>query len=701
MMRAAFERQGHTETITGGRLRRTGRAFRWLLGGGPRRVGAVYVEAPTSAIMPTDLAFLAVMRLLRRPVGVYFRDAYQLFRDTYPRQSRRQLLSDWLWRITMPMLRGVASERYAPSAGLAEALHLRNPVLLPPGTDPSQPNLGAGSGPVVAYVGGTTPADGFDTLLAAMARVRERVGDARLDLIGAPPRGELPDFATTHRSARDGLAELLAPARVCVIPRPINPYSNLAVPVKLWDYLSFGKPIVATAATETVAILAASSAGIATPDTPDDLAAGLLRVLADEGEAERLANHARLFAMDASNTWDARARLVRSRLIEGQTSGAAARPIHLAFIADPNSVHVRRWVGHFLARGYRVTLLAPRNQTITLDYPPEVSVERYRPQTDWRPSVLGLIGTGLSARNAIRRVRPDIVHVQHLTVNGLRAWTSRFHPYVITVWGNDVLIDPRRSRKSRVLARLALGSADLVTGISRHVVNAAIEFGAKPGRTRVLHHGIDVERFSPGPAPADLRARLDLDGRRVLFSPRLIEPLYRHDVVVDALATLPDDVCLVMTRYAATESEVAAMERRIAELGLGSRVRIVPGIPYDEMPAYYRLADVVVSVPESDAGPVTLVEALGVERPVVCSDLPPVREWLADLDPGALVPVGDVAATAAAISRALSMSPETRREIAARGRAEVVKRADERQTMAEMDRLYRQLAGPRLLRSRR
>lgn len=377
------------------------------------------------------------------------------------------------------------------------------------------------------------------------------------------------------------------------------------------------------------------------------------------------------------------------------TRSNADRPLSIAFIADPNSVHVQRWVEQFVRRGHRITLLVPRGTEVKLDYSPDVAVERYRPHTDWRPSQLGLVGTGLSVRRAVRRVRPDVLHVHHLTINGLRAWMSGFHPYVVTVWGNDVLIDPRRSRRSRLLARLSLHAADLVTGISRHVVDAAVEFGARPERSRVLHFGIDVDRFSPGPAPDELRRRLGLENCRVIFSPRIIEPLYRHDVVLEALASLPEDVHLLMTRYAAMPSEVAAVERLIAERGLGGRVHLVPGIPYAEMPDYCRLADVVVSVPESDAGPVTLVEALAVGRPVVVSDLPPVREWMAELDAESLVPVGDVEATAAALRRALSLAPERLRELAERGRAQVLARADERQTMDEMDRRYRALAAGR------
>jgi hypothetical protein len=104
MMAEALSRQARVERITGGRFGRFVAAVRWLAGRGPGRVRAVYVEAPTANAMPTDLVFLAFMRLLRRPVGVYFRDAYQLFRDVHPRTRRRQMLTDWLWHLSTPML---------------------------------------------------------------------------------------------------------------------------------------------------------------------------------------------------------------------------------------------------------------------------------------------------------------------------------------------------------------------------------------------------------------------------------------------------------------------------------------------------------------------------------------------------------------------------------------------------------------------
>jgi phosphatidylinositol alpha-mannosyltransferase len=114
-----------------------------------------------------------------------------------------------------------------------------------------------------------------------------------------------------------------------------------------------------------------------------------------------------------------------------------------------------------------------------------------------------------------------------------------------------------------------------------------------------------------------------------------------------------------------------------------------------EMPDLYRLADVIVSIPESDGGPTTVAEALAVGKPVVATDLPSAREWLDALGRDAIVPVGDSAATAEAILAALSRNPGEEAVRAAGARQAVLERADERRNMETMERFYRDLVGSR------
>ncbi len=370
-------------------------------------------------------------------------------------------------------------------------------------------------------------------------------------------------------------------------------------------------------------------------------------------------------------------------------------PLDLAFLGDPNSVHVRRWMGFFSDRGHRVTLIVAADKVVDPGIPPAIVVERLPPFASSRVRPMSALATRRSLARQLRRLDPDVLHAHYVTGNAWRAWLSAFHPYVVTVWGSDVLGIGRQGWRRRLYARLALRAADIVTGSSADLVRAAVAAGSRAERTRYIHFGVDTERFSPGPDPAGLRARFGLVGCRVLLSNRIIAPLYRQDVVVRVLAQLPSDVVAVMTAYRAQPDEVAKIRELADRLGVAPRLRVVDTLDESELPDLYRLADVVVSIPASDGGPITVAEALAVGRPVVATDLPSLREWLADLDPAALVPVDDVAATVTAVETVLSRGPEERQERAARGRAAVTERADWRTNMERMETLYRELAAGR------
>lgn len=373
----------------------------------------------------------------------------------------------------------------------------------------------------------------------------------------------------------------------------------------------------------------------------------------------------------------------------------ADRPLRLAFFGDPNSIHVRRWAGWFAERGHATWLLEPEGLEIGPGLPARLSVERFRPYyAGWfRP--VGYLAERRSLARAVARLAPDVVHGHYLTEYGWHAWMSGFHPYGITVWGSDVTISLRRSRRTALYGRVALGAADLVTGDSASLVEDVIRAGAPRDRTHLVQFGVDTRRFAPGPDPEALRARLGLAGKRVLFSPRLIRPLYRHGVAVEALASLPDDYVLLMGRYQVDETELAAVLGRAEALGVAGRVVVVPSIDHAEMPDFYRLAAAVLTIPTTDATPVTLLEALACERPVVATDLPSVREWLGDLDPASLVPVDDVRATGEAIARIAARPVTEQAAIGRRGREIVEERAGQDANMSAVEAIYRDLAGRR------
>jgi glycosyltransferase involved in cell wall biosynthesis len=369
--------------------------------------------------------------------------------------------------------------------------------------------------------------------------------------------------------------------------------------------------------------------------------------------------------------------------------------LRLAFLADPNSVHTRRWLSWFAERGHDVHLLDGYQTVVAPGLHDRIAVHRYSAHGRWRIPFLSSLQGRVSLRRALKRLRPQVLHAHYLSRYGWQARLSGFHPYVASPWGSDLFVTPHTSRRARWWARAVLRGADLVTVVSEPMRAAVIEAGARRDRIESIQFGVDTQRFAPGPPDDGLAERLGLGSRRVIFSSRAMRPIYRQETVVGAFAKLPADTVLVLTARNADAGYLHAVRSQIDRRGLADRVRILDEISDADLPSLLRLAAVVVSVPASDGFPVSVLEAMASGTPVVATDLPPIRPVLGPIAPELLVPVGDVEAVAAGMRTALAMEPARRERLAAALREYAVRVADYATNMARMETHYRRLASGR------
>jgi glycosyltransferase involved in cell wall biosynthesis len=125
-------------------------------------------------------------------------------------------------------------------------------------------------------------------------------------------------------------------------------------------------------------------------------------------------------------------------------------------------------------------------------------------------------------------------------------------------------------------------------------------------------------------------------------------PQKRHDLLLDAFATLPPSHRLVLLCH-----DDASLQGMIRERGLAGRVLVAGFLP-NPYPWMAR-ADLLVLCSDHEGMPNVLVEALLLGTPVVSTDCPSgPREVLRDGACGVLVPCGDAAALANAMREALA-----------------------------------------------
>lgn len=361
--------------------------------------------------------------------------------------------------------------------------------------------------------------------------------------------------------------------------------------------------------------------------------------------------------------------------------------MRLCFVANPNIVHTERWLRYFVERDDEVHLLpySPPERPL----PPGVILHDLTAQTNVRK--LRFVAWGLLARRIVRRLKPDVLHALQVAGAGWLGAAAGYHPFIVSAWGSDLLLGPRRSRAQRRLARWVLHSADHISCVSADLAYAAQALGGDPGRIQVEPLGIDSILFSPAAGPDTVRARFGLEPGPVVLSLRAMQGIYNPLDIAEAIPRVLEQIPsaqFVIRTYHADADVLARFQAIIAAGGAGGAVHYIGEQSDDRaIAALNQAADVAVSVPSSDGTPTSVLEAMGCGAVPVVSDLPSLHEWVQEGREALFVPVGDVAAISDAIVRLLDDEP-LRREMRANGLDLIRRRADSRVWMAHANEIY-------------
>jgi glycosyltransferase involved in cell wall biosynthesis len=190
--------------------------------------------------------------------------------------------------------------------------------------------------------------------------------------------------------------------------------------------------------------------------------------------------------------------------------------------------------------------------------------------------------------------------------------------------------------------------------------------------------------------------------QRVILSPKILRPLYRVHLVVEAMAAVIREfpaAVLLVTEYSPDCDYRSEIARLVAGLGLGDHVMFCGRIDHAEMPRYYSLAEITVAVPASDGLPQTLLESMACGTPNLLSKLPRYEE-IVQHEESAYFVEASAAAIADGIIRLLD-DAGLRATLAGNALNIVRREADLDQQARRVERRYQQLAAtirPRVVR---
>jgi glycosyltransferase involved in cell wall biosynthesis len=172
--------------------------------------------------------------------------------------------------------------------------------------------LGLTTEPVIIWVGGYYPWHDLDLLLRSFTLVLRRHPEAKLVLVGDGPtrksiaqkvenNGLRQSVIMTGAIAHADVPEMLSIADMAVVPSaPVAAsHGGTGTPLKLFEYMAAGKPIIATALNEAAEVIQDGRNGLLVEaGDVNKFAEAILTLLNDPGERLRLGRSARKQAVE-------------------------------------------------------------------------------------------------------------------------------------------------------------------------------------------------------------------------------------------------------------------------------------------------------------------------------------------------------------------------------------------------------------------
>ncbi len=236
-----------------------------------------------------------------------------------------------------------------------------------------------------------------------------------------------------------------------------------------------------------------------------------------------------------------------------------------------------------------------------------------------------------TVKKIIEEQKIDLVHAHQAVTHAYiaaKALRKSQIPLVVTIWGSDVLLNPKKSILHRLMNRYILRHADHLTMDAQFIKTHVEKIAKKNLNCTFITYGVDV------PDENILHKK-----EKIFYSNRLLEPLYNIENIILSFDKLVQnqDFSDYKLLIAGLGSEERRLKKLVESKGLSKKIIFLGWLNKEENFAHYSKARFFVSVPKSDGTSVSLLEAMAHGCIPIVSDLPANREWVNDKENGLIV----------------------------------------------------------------
>lgn len=208
-------------------------------------------------------------------------------------------------------------------------------------------------------------------------------------------------------------------------------------------------------------------------------------------------------------------------------------------------------------------------------------------------------------------------------------------PFVLTQHNTfiqyDNIFDKIERLNDLAVGKETLKEADKIITVSHATKDYVLSLGAKPEKIKVMHNGVDLERFKP------LIGKRE-EMRRILGIPKnaSVAVTVRRLVYKNGIDTLIEGANLAIKRnpnitflVIGKGPDQSGIQMRAQELGIENNFRLTGFVKDEDLPLYYNAADFFALPSKSGEGlPLVALEAMACGLPIIATNVGGIGEIL-------------------------------------------------------------------------
>jgi glycosyltransferase involved in cell wall biosynthesis len=246
-----------------------------------------------------------------------------------------------------------------------------------------------------------------------------------------------------------------------------------------------------------------------------------------------------------------------------------------------------------------------------------------------------LLFAPFKVRRLINKIKPDVVHAHYVTQYGFCGAFSDFHPLVVSPWGSDILIDPRKSKMRRWLVKSALKKADAISVVNNPIKRKLVELKCSKDKIVPLRiASVDTNEFHPSKRSEAIRKAQGAENDFLVLNARPLTPLYHMDVFIRAIPFVVEKIPNVKFIILYGKGQMRSQLEGVAQkLNVEDNILWLRGVPHSKMPEYLASVDLYVdtfvsvtamwdesSIDETAGIGTTTLEAMSCSVPVLLAN---------------------------------------------------------------------------------